>query len=76
MYELEYEARNICLFWVKKLGIGFHLDTPASAYSPPLPKKVQRELHVDLRRLWEIGELTGIDLYDVALNAMEERGVI
>jgi hypothetical protein len=76
MIDLEIEARDICRFWAKKIGVGFHLDTAASDYSPPLPKTMQRALHVDLRRLWEIGELTGLDLYAVALIAMETEGVI
>ena len=76
MYELEFEAQNICRHWVKKIGVGFNLDTAPSDYSPPLPVRVRRSLHVDLRRLSEIGAITGIDLYAVALNAMEAEGVI
>jgi hypothetical protein len=72
LYELEAEAQDICQHWVRKIGIGFHIDTPASDYSPPLPINDRRALHADLRRLWQIGELTGLDMYGIALDAMEE----
>jgi hypothetical protein len=76
IYELEAEAQDICRHWVKKIGIGFHIDTPASDYSPPLPINDRRALHVDLRRLSEISDITGLDIYGVALSEMENAGLV
>jgi hypothetical protein len=76
LYELELEAREICRFWVKNFGIGFHLDTRPSEYSPSLSKNIQKELHIDLRRLHTISDLTGLDMYAIVLDAMKDFHLI
>lgn len=70
LYELESEAQAICDYWARKIGLGFHLDIPASDYNPPI--KDARRYHVDMRRLNQICAIGGLDPYEFGVNALEK----
>lgn len=60
-----------CRQWIfdaaEAIGMGFHLDTPASEYDPPLPP----ELHDYDAGVAECLEVLGVEAYEVAESCCE-----
>jgi hypothetical protein len=51
IYATESEARAICAKWSKAIGLGWHLDTPASDYEPALAIDIRDDYDADMARL-------------------------
>jgi len=48
-------ARDICDRWVARIGHGFHPDTRACEYDPPLPPAWREEYDRDMDALLAVG---------------------
>lgn len=70
------EAIKICRKWVSKMGLGFHPDTLAMHYDPPMNYEDQMEYTLDMMMLFMMQDEDGIDPYEVGIEAMEEAKLI
>jgi hypothetical protein len=62
------EADAIAIKWVKRLGLGWHIDTPAWGYALALTGEEAEEYTRDMARLFVLAR----DPYAIGVKAMEE----
>jgi len=74
--DIELEMRDISRKWVALFGIGYHPDTAAGDYSPPLTPAQQTEYAFDMRKMRRMSAICGLCYYQSGLDAMAEAGLI
>lgn len=62
------EAKAIAIRWVKRLGLGWHIDTPAQDYALALTSAEAEEYTRDMARLFVLAR----DPYAIGVKAMED----
>lgn len=65
------DPHALCAKWVKRLGLGFHPDTPGSGYEPALLPEEAAEYDRDMEALFAVAA----DPYECGLMAMEDAGL-
>jgi len=75
--EAEIAYARAWIEWVTvEIGLGFHPDTPARDYEPPLNEPLRRQYDAMIAWSHEMLELGKTDPYEVGLAAMEAAGMI
>ena len=70
-----YDASEIALKWVTRLGVEFHPDTYGGDYEPPLSPADVDEYEDDMELLFSLCGGDQVDPYEVCLGAMRRAGL-
>lgn len=75
--DVEIAYAKAWIEWVTvEIGLGFHPDTPARDYEPPLTEPLRRQYDAMIAWSHEMLALGKTDPYEVGLAAMEAAGLI